>query len=173
MQFVDQVDREIDDVLARIRKTPVAVLIWGPNPTAADPIAGTRIALRDTLMKEGHVARFSEDLIKTGTGFSTLAQQVAHVEAHDIVFSLPGSPGSVAEIHDFARMPGVSHKIISFLNRDWNDGYSNQTLIQLRSTLSPDIQIYDPAQLPDCVVNSALEFVHRLQEWFYFAGRRC
>src|SRR5207237_6179313 len=124
MSFADEVDRRIDDALARISRTPISTLIWGPAPTAASAIARARLALRDALVADGHLARFSEDLIDTSRPHSILAQQVAHVEAHDVVFSLPASPGSIAEIHDFARMPGVSHKIITFINREWNDGYS-------------------------------------------------
>ena len=71
---------------------------------------------------------FVENPHLTGSKRSVMAQQVAHAEAHDIVFSLPSSPGSVAEIHDFARIPWLSHKIVTFLNSDWSDGYSNQNL---------------------------------------------
>jgi hypothetical protein len=173
MTFIHEVDLKIDDALLRIRKTPIAALIWGTAPTSSDIFAETRLALREALVAEGHLARFSEDLLKSASGYSTLAQQVAQVEAHDVVFSIPASPGSIAEIHDFARMPGISHKIVTFVNRDWNHGYANQSLLQLRSTLTPEIQPYDPSQLPACVVDSALAFVHTLQEWFYFAGRRC
>jgi hypothetical protein len=101
-----------------------------------------------------------------------MAQQVAHAEAHDIVFSLPSSPGSVAEIHDFARIPWLSHKIVTFLNSEWDRGYSNQSLVQMQSTLTCQIQIYDPSGLPKCVVDCALDLVGRLQELYYVAGRR-
>ena len=45
------------------------------------------------------------------------------MEAADIVFSLPDTPGSIAEIHDFARVPWLAHKIVAFLDRRWDDGY--------------------------------------------------
>ena len=61
-------------------------------------------------------------------------------------------------------MPWLSPKIVTFLNRDWNDGYSNQSLIQLQSTATCQLQIYDPNALPDCVIDRALDLVSRLQE---------
>jgi hypothetical protein len=136
MSFEDDVERRRLDALARMDSLPVAVLIWGPAPRAGTPVALTRTKLRDTLATDGHLARFSEDLFDPTSKHSLLAQQVAQAEAYDIVFSLPDSEGSIAEIHDFARMPGISHKIVTFVDKRWNSGYANQTLLQLQSTMT-------------------------------------
>lgn len=168
--FTSQVELLRQQALQRIESIPIAALIWGPAPTSPDGVV--RLKLKDELEKRGHLANFSEDLIDPSSPHSVMAQQVAHAESHDIVFSIPTSPGSTAEIHDFARIPWLSHKIIAFLNQDWNNGYSNQTLIQLQSNATCQIQLYDPTQTPDCIVNRALELVGRLQEVYYFAGRR-
>jgi hypothetical protein len=101
-----------------------------------------------------------------------LAQQVADVEAHDITFALPDSPGSIAEAHDFARIPSVSHRIVTFVNGDYNDGYANKTLLELQSTATCKIQIYNASDLPGCVVDHARSLVRRLQEFYYLSGRR-
>jgi hypothetical protein len=174
MTFEDDVNRRVQESLDRISKIPVAALIWGPDVASGTPIAETRQRLRDVLVADGHMARFSEELIDPRSEHSIVAQQFAHAEAFDIVFSLPGSPGSVAEIHDFARMPGVGSKIVTFVNEDWNDGYANRTLMQMESTLTSRIQIYAPTELPDGVIRRALNQIHRLQEVLYcFLGRRC
>ena len=130
------------------------------------------MSLRDKLIEHGHLANFSEDLIDHKSEHSNFAQQVAQAEAHDIVFSIPGSPGSVGEIHDFARIPWLSPKIIAFLNSEWNDGYSNQSLIQLRSNVTCQIQAYRATDLPECIIRPAFKLIRRLQEIFYVAGRR-
>lgn len=158
--------------MRRIDAIPVAALIWGPAPDPGSAIASARLKLRDELTKRGHLANFSEDLMDSNSRRSILAQQVAHAEAYDIVFSIPASPGSVAEIHDFARIPWLSHKIVTFLNRDWNDGYANQSLLQLQSTVTCQVQLYDPAGLPNGIIEIALNLVSRLQELYYIAGRR-
>lgn len=168
--FANHIEQLRQQSLQRIQSIPIAVLIWGPVPTSTE---GTvRLQLRDELQTRGHLANFSEDLIDPRSPHSVMAQQATHVESHDIVFSIPTSPGSTAEIHDFARIPGLSHKIIAFLNQDWNNGYSNQSLIQLQSNATCQIQLYDPRLSPDCIIDRAIELVGRLQEVYYFAGRR-
>jgi len=144
----------------------------GPSPTTNTPVAQTRNQLKNVLNTNGHLARFSEELIDSTSQHSLLAQQVAQAEAYDVVFSIPDSPGSIAEIHDFARITWLSNKIITFLNRDWNNGYANRTLIELQSTITCQVQLYDSDELPDIVIRRALDLVRRLQELQYIAGRR-
>lgn len=170
--FEAEVERLRRAALARIDEIPVAVLVWGPSPTGGSPTAATRLKLKQELQNRGHLARFSEELFDSTSIRSNLAQQIAQAEAHDIVFSIPDSPGSIAEIHDFARIPWLSHKVVTFLDQKWNDGYSNQSLIQLQAITTCQVRLYDSSALPTCVVECALEQVGRLQELFYMAGRR-
>ena len=170
--FEEQVEHLRAKALQRIDGIPIAALIWGPSPTSGNAVGDVRVKLREELTNRGHLANFSEELIDHSCGRSVMAQQAAQAEAHDIVFSIPDSPGSVAEIHDFARIPWLSHKIVTFLDHAWNDGYSNQSIIQLQSTFTCQIHIYDSMNLPHCVVEKALDLVSRLQDLFYIAGRR-
>jgi hypothetical protein len=171
-EFELEVEKKRKEALARIDTIPVSALLWGPTPTAGTPVANARNAIRNTLSGKGHLARFSEELMDPTSTHSLLAQQMAQAEAYDIVFSVPDSPGSIAEIHDFARVPWLSHKIVAFLNEEWNSGYANKTLLELQSTITCQIQLYKPAQLPHCVVDCALSLVNRLQEIYYYTGRR-
>lgn len=170
--FEEEIERKRLEAVQRIKAQPIAALIWGPAPISGTPIALVRNQLRDTLVSNGHHARFSEELIDPSLSLSIIAQQVTHVEAFDIVFSLPESPGSIAEIHDFARIPSVSPKIVAFIDSRWNSGYSSQSLMQLESTATCRIQVYDHTLLPDCVITPALLLVSRLQEVYYLYGRR-
>jgi hypothetical protein len=171
-RFEDYIERRRLEALARIDRIPVAALIWGPAPDGSNLIADTRLRLRDELNSRGHHARFSEELVDPSSYHSILAQQIAQAEAFDIVFSIPASPGSIAEVHDFARIPELSYKVVAFLNSEWDSGYSNQSLIQIRSNVTCQIQPYRPVELPDCIIRPALELVRRLQEYFYANGRR-
>ena len=171
-RFEEYVEQRRLEALARIDRIPVAALIWGPAPNSVNPVANARFKLREELISRGHLARFSEELIDPKLKRSVLAQQIAQAEAYDIVFSIPASAGSIAEIHDFARIPELSYKVVAFLNQEWDDGYSNQSLIQLRSNITCQIQPYRAPELPDCIVGTALDLVRRLQEYFYAAGRR-
>lgn len=171
--FEEEVERLREQALERITRIPIATLIWGPSPTSQTPSADARRILRDRLRHEGHLARFSEELINFESELSIVSQQLAQAEAFDIVFSIPDSIGSVAEIHDFSRIPWLSHKIVAFVNSEWNDGYSNQSLIQLQSIVTCQIQHYKSADMPNGVVQTALGMVRRLQEVYYMLGRRC
>lgn len=167
------VERKRLQVLKRIQGLPIAALIWGPAPEAGTPLSEARSMLRDELVSDGHLARFSEELLDLDSSHSVLAQQVAQAESHDIVFSIPGSPGSIAEIHDFARIPGLSHKIVAFLDYSCSAGYSNQSLVQLQSTATCQVQLYQADELPKCIIDRAKDMIRRLQEFYYLAGRRC
>jgi hypothetical protein len=171
-KFAKVVERRRVKALQRIESIPISVLIWGPDPGSGSAFAHARLRLREELLRRGHLVSFSEDLVDLGSPRSILAQQVAQAEAYDIVFSIPASPGSVAELHDFARIPLLSRKLAAFLNREWDRGYSNRSLIQAKATLACQIHIYDPTQLPECIVDQALEVVGRLQELRYMAGQR-
>jgi hypothetical protein len=170
--FVEAVERERRNALARIRGVPISVLIWGPTPSSKTPVAITRGELRRVLESDGHLVRYSEDLYDPAASYSLLAQQVADVEAYDITFSLPDSPGSIAEAHDFARIPSISHRIVTFIDGNHDDGYANKTLLELQSTATCKVQVYKAADLPGCVVEHARSLVRRLQEFYYLAGRR-
>jgi hypothetical protein len=170
--FSEAVERQRQEALSRIGAVPVSVLIWGPNPAATSPVAATRRELRRALEGDGHLVRYSEDLYDSAAPYSLLAQQVADVEAHDITFSLPDSPGSIAEAHDFARIPSISHRIVTFVDGDYNTGYANRTILELQSTATCRVQIYKACDLPRCVIDYARGLVRRLQEFYYLNGRR-
>lgn len=171
-RYKRQVDLKRLAILQEVERLPIAVLIWGPSPDTDTPAAHARVCLRDSLIDNGHLAQFSEELIDPSSPHGIQIQQLSHLEAHDVVFSIPDSPGSIAEIHDFAKLPRLSHKIIVFLNQAWNDGYSNRTLIELQSRITSAVELYDPVDLPNCLIATALKRVRELQEIYYLLGRR-
>lgn len=170
-QFKSEVEGKRKAALAKVRRVPIAALIWGPNPDGESSITQARVGLRDALVQNGHMADFSEDLFDSDSPHSNLIQQAAQAEAYDIVFSLPDSPGSIAEVHDFARLPLISHKVVAFLNSEWNDGYANKSLMELQTYSTCKVKLYESCNLPECVVSTALEMVFALQELFYLNGR--
>jgi hypothetical protein len=172
VDFKNQIALKRMEALGRIMKVPVAALVWGPNPSTSDPVSVTRIKLRDALRANGHVADFSEELYDSSSPLSAFAQQVAQAEAYDVVFSIPASFGAVAEVHDFARLPTVSRKVIAFVDEAHLNGYSHQSLIAAQTSASCRVEIYDAYKLPTCVIDYALNEIRRLQEIFYISGRR-
>lgn len=170
--FIAQVRQRQQQALSRIARVPIAALIWGPNPGLNTPVANCRKIVKETLSNDGVYACYSEDLFDPTLSYSNVAQQVAQAEAFDLVISIPDSPGSIAEIHDFAIIPGVSNKIVTFLDERWNNGYANSSLIRLQSTVSCRVQLYNPDNLPDCIVSESVKLVQTLRETLYLLGRR-
>lgn len=170
--FREMVEQKRKATLDRIRAVRIAALIWGPAPTSSTPVAQARVELRRALEADGHLVHYSEDLYDPALSHSMLAQQLADVEAHDIIFSLPDSSGSVAEIHDFYRIPSAANKIVTFINENHNSGYSNTALLQIESIATTRVQIYKPCDLPACIIEKSRDMVRRLQEAYYLFGRR-
>src|SRR5436853_520879 len=85
-RYMQEVERRRLAVLQQISQLPIAVLIWGPAVSAGSPVSTARQLLRDELLQKNHLARFSEDLYDPNLPFSLIAQQVSHVQSHDIVF---------------------------------------------------------------------------------------
>jgi hypothetical protein len=170
--FFKQVDENRKKALESIRKVPIACLIWGPNDSSGTPTANCRKMLKEELTKLGHYACYSEDLFDPNCDISNLLQQAAQAEAFDIVFSIPDSPGSIAEIHQFARVPFIGPKIVAYLDSSWNGGFANKALIDLQSPATCKIQPYQSKDLPYFIINDSIDFVKRLQEAQYLNGRR-
>lgn len=170
--FKDQVERKRIMALENISNVPISTLIWGPSPSSTSCTANIRKLLKDELTQKGHYAKYSEELFDPTSAHSNFAQQVAQAEAFDIIFSIPDSPGSIAEIHDFARIPYLSNKIITFLDKRWNDGYSNQALLALESNISCRVQLYEDSNMSDFILSQAHKYVKTLQETYFIFGRR-
>ena len=170
--FQEQIEIRRKLALENIRKIPIACLIWGPNENAGTPTANCRKKLKDTLCELGHYACYSEELYDSTCDVSNLLQQVAQAEAFDIVFSIPDSPGSIAEIHQLARVPYIGPKIVAFLDSKWNDGFSNRALIDIQSPATCWVYPYESTKLLNTVIGVATDFVKRLQEAQYLNGRR-
>jgi hypothetical protein len=173
---LDEFRRDVNsrrlESLRRIEQVPIAVLVWGPSPESDDPVALTRRLLREKLIESGHLAEFSEDLCDRHSHYSIIAQQVSQARVFDIIFSIPGSYGSIAEIHDFVRMSDLSSKLIIFIDIRERDGYSAQSLIAADTSGTCKVEMYNASELPECVLQLALDKIRRLQELFYISGRR-
>ena len=127
-KLAEELVPQIRGQIARIESIPIAVLIWGPNPTSSDPVAQKRVALRTLLRSDGHWACFSEELIDEDSKVDIRIQQICQAENFDLIISIPAISGSIGEIHEFVRDEILRKKITVFINEQWDAGYSNQSL---------------------------------------------
>ena len=147
--LADRVMPLVQQQLHEIQKVPIAVLIWGPNPTDTSPLAEKRRGLRTLLRGEGHWACFSEELVDPALPINPRIQQICQADHFDLVVSLPGAPGSIAEIHDFVRDQTLMNKITVFVNEDFDHGYSNQSLRGSGGTNAYRVITYKTTDLHD------------------------
>ena len=158
--------------LAEVNKVPVSVLLWGPGIDSNSKLASTRAHLRQKLRENGHAAFYSEELCDEALHHSIRMQQLAQAQEFDLIVSTPCTPGSIGEIHDFAADRRVHSKILLFLNQEYLEGYSAQSLTVLRTVLSCEIEYYPNEDTIDSIEFRTLENVQRIRELKYLlAGR--
>jgi hypothetical protein len=85
---------------------------------------------------------------------------------------MPCTPGSIAEVHDFAADRRVMAKILVFLNRTHLEGYSPQSLQALSTFVSCQLEYY-PDENDTLIIESiTVDTVSRIQEMKHIlAGR--
>lgn len=162
----------IEEGINAVNRVPVSVLIWGPGIDSSNPLSAVRSSLRTKLRQDGHAAFFSEELCDPGSPHSIRVQQLAQAQQFDLVISMPCTPGSIAEIHDFAADKRIMAKILVFLNRMYLDGYSPQSLQALSNFLSCQLEYYPDENDTAIIESITFDTVRRVREMKHLlAGR--
>lgn len=162
---------KIQQRLRDVERVPVSVLVWGPAPASTNPIAAVRVDLRAALREQGHLALFSEELCDPESPYSVRTQQLAQASEFDLVVSIPSSPGSIAEAHDFAVDPRVSSKLLLFVDQSRMDGYSPHSLAVMSTIVSCEIVKYPSETQTDVIVVKTLEVASQIREMKFITGR--
>jgi hypothetical protein len=160
----------IREILVRASKVPVSILVWGPNPDSDHPVAQIRKELRNRLRKAGHAAFFSEELYDPSFKHSVRVQQIAQAQKVDLIISLPDSPGSIAEIHDFAVDRRVNSRLLIFLNEAYLDGYSAKSLTAMQSIRTCHIEKYHGPSDSESIYIIAEKEVEAVREAKFILG---
>ncbi|MEQ1676430.1 MAG: hypothetical protein ABL876_07010 [Chitinophagaceae bacterium] len=140
--LLKDIEEGVKAEMEEAKKIPVSVLLWGPSQDNNSKISKLRLSLRTDLTKDGHLAKFSEELIH-GNKMTIRLQQLIHAQKFDLIISLPYSPGSIAEIHDFVLDKRINKKLLVFLNEEYDYGYSNQSLNAVCSVLTFRAEAYN------------------------------
>ncbi|MCL2704162.1 MAG: hypothetical protein FWE91_11230 [Defluviitaleaceae bacterium] len=157
--------------LRQIKDMPVSILIWGPSPGSHSPIGQLRKDLRRILRENGNLAMFSEELCIPGDIYSVRLQQLVQAEQYDLIISMPESPGSIGEIHDFAADRRVNGKILVFVNEEYSSGYSAHSLVSMSCIYGIHIIQYKAEDL-SVVVRESLNNVNKIKEYKYMLSGR-
>jgi hypothetical protein len=171
-ELIAQLRPRIRQHLSEINKIPVAVLLWGPGIDSNSPLGPVRADLRTKLRNLGHAAFYSEELCDVELPLSTRLQELAQAQEFELVVSIPCTPGSIAEIHDFAADRRIHAKILAFLNERHLSGYGAQSLAVLQTVISCRIEYYPNENQTGVIADLTLIEVQRIRELKYLlAGR--
>lgn len=170
--LLDRLIPRIHSRLAEVERVPVSILLWGPGIDSTNPIWNTRTTLRDILREKGHAAVFSEELCDPSSPYSIRLQQLAQAQEFDLVVSIPCTPGSIGEIHDFAADRRVNGKVLVFLNNEYMSGYSSKSLTAISTILSCQIEYYPNEKETEIIRTATLSEVQRIREVRYLLSGR-
>lgn len=170
-ELKNRLQSRIDEILAEYRRLPVSVLLWGPSIQSASPLAKVRVDLRRELRQQGHVALFSEEIC-VESGCSIRVQQLAQAQVFDLIVSIPCTPGSIAEIHDFATDRKINGKLLVFIDESHKAGYSSQSLAAISTVAGCQLVRY-ANELDTAVIRSAtLSEVEHIREMKYLSPEK-
>lgn len=115
-----------------IDRSRLSVLVWGPSEQGDKDLYGKRIQIRNKLRELGHEAGFSEDILTPSVigagGINLSVAELLQAREYEYIVTIMGSPGSIAEVHDFCREPEIAHKMTICINEEHLSGYSGQVL---------------------------------------------
>lgn len=143
------------DVAQDIQKRcKLKVLIWGPGATAGD-IYRKRCEIGDRLGQLGHTVDFGEDVwdpaTLSQTGLNLSVGEFLQAIAYDYIICLMASPGSVAEVHDFAKIKEFASKMMICVDREHQHGYSAKGTLRIFEGLNGRLDWFEtPTDISDC-----------------------
>ncbi len=172
LDLLQKIKTKVHEEVEKSKKIPVAILLWGPSPTDTSEIAQLRLQLRTELTKLGHLAQFSEELITSEEKLSIKTQQLMHAQHFDLIVSIPCTPGSLGEIHDFICDTRVSRKLLVFLNEKFELGYSFQSIVSTSTTLTYRTMVYNGYEEVHIIKDTILEEAQKIREVKYFNQSR-
>ncbi|HKV41622.1 MAG TPA: hypothetical protein VJX67_20630 [Blastocatellia bacterium] len=117
--------------LKGIKEISLTILVWGPGAPSASAVATKRNEIRQALEDLGHNALLSEDLPVQGRNLSEKSREFAQaLAAHLIIILVEGSPGALAEAHDFCNHPSIAPNVYLMIPAEYKKGYSARGAIK-------------------------------------------
>ena len=157
----------------------VKILIWGPGPSGGD-IYQKRLELRKKLQQLGHTVHFSEDVcttdLLTRTGLNLSVAELIQAVHYDYIVCFMASPGSIGEVHDFARVKKIAAKMMICVDNRHREGYSGKGVLHIFEGYNGKLDWFEyPTDIRDChLASRVIEQIHKVAEmkqWEISVGR--
>lgn len=151
------------------RRAKLKVLMWGPGPSGGE-LYTKRCELREYLKKLGHEAVFSEDILASDTlmrsGLNLSVAEFLQAREFDYIVCLMASPGSIGEVHDFAKNKKFAKKMMICIDSSHKNGYSAHGTIRIFEGLHGKIDWFEsPTDIRDChLATRVLEHIQKVAE---------
>ncbi len=142
------------------------ILVWGPGPSE-DSLHAKRKDIRDRLCRLGHDAFFSEGAISDeklqAGGLNVTIEEYLQARGVDYIVCLMSSPGSIGEVHDYAKKRELARKMMICVDERHRDGYSAQGALRIFEGLNGKLDWFrSPEDIEGChVASRVLEQVQK------------
>ncbi|MBT9175215.1 MAG: hypothetical protein DDT22_00889 [candidate division WS2 bacterium] len=164
--YKDILESVADDIMKSVK---IKVLIFGPGPSGGD-VHKKRCEIKEEIINKGHTAHFGEDICKkeilqtSGLNLS-VAEYITSMK-YDYIICLMNSPGSIGEVHDFARDKRIATKMMICINGKHKSGYSAEGVIRIFEGLHGKVDWFkSPRDIKDCyLLTRVIEQIMKVAE---------
>lgn len=150
----------IESLLTKnITSVSLKILVFGPQVKALSEDERTRnlqlkrMQIREELETLGHHVRYAEDLVNPdlpGQIGNAFLQEIVIMNEYDLIVTLVGSPGSIAEATAISMKPTLAQKASLFVDFEHREGLVAGAC-NLAKQLGADYRTYQyPEDLVDC-----------------------
>ena len=159
-------DEDRQALIVQIKAIPLRILVWGPSSASPSPVAVKRVQIRDALIAEGFLAVFSEIWADAASGLSQKTNELTQaLTSHLIIILIEGSPGALAEMHDFSSRQDIARKMLVMCPRKYSDGYSIKGAGAILNVAFGNLDLYQDGEIENCnVLTRALARAIALRE---------
>lgn len=164
---------------ANIRgRSKLKVLIFGPGPSKR-AIYKKRCEIREQLTRLGHQADFAEDVwtpqALESSGLNLSVAEYLQAKAYDYIVCLMASPGSIGEVHDFAKDKKLASKMMICVDETHKSGYSAQGVLRIFEGRNGKLDWYEsPRDVEECYLSGRvlqqIEKVSEAKQWELAGG---
>ena len=135
-------------------KKPLNVLILGPGSLGGD-IYKKREEIRDQIIELGHFAYFAEEYCTpeklAANGLNLTVAEYLLAKKCDYIICLMASPGSIGEVHDFAKNQEIAIKMMICIDSHHSEGYSAHGTLRIFQGYNGKIDWFEyPKDIIEC-----------------------
>lgn len=135
-------------------KKPLNVLIFGPGSLGGD-IFQKREQIRDKIRELGHIAYFGEEYCTpeklAANGLNLTVAEYLLAKKCDYIICLMASPGSIGEVHDFAKDQEIAIKMMICIDKNHCEGYSAHGTLRIFQGYNGKIDWFEyPKDIIEC-----------------------